>query len=97
METNTPHHVHDCDQCIYLGSNKLAFDEEREQWDYYFCEKCDGGTLIARYGINGDYLSWPINLYKMNRENILKQAPNYEIEKAYKLYEIYYKLVGSTI
>jgi hypothetical protein len=41
-----PKHEHDCDACVYLGS---------DQWyDYYFCPRGDQ-TLIARYGPDGQY------------------------------------------
>jgi len=41
---------HDCDCCVALG--------EHEEYDLYFCKQ--GGfedTVIARYGVDGDYTS----------------------------------------
>jgi len=42
-----PIHVHDCDECVYLGSE--------DGCDLYYCDR--EPTLIARYGIDGDYMS----------------------------------------
>lgn len=55
-----PFHKHDCDNCIYLGSDEEG-SEENVKTDYYFCHhKGDHpclATLIARYGEYGDYSS----------------------------------------
>jgi len=40
---------HDCDQCKPLG--------EHEEYDLYFCEQNGSPTVIARFGLDGDYLS----------------------------------------
>lgn len=46
----TPRYEHDCAVCRSLGQWK--------QYDLYFCEKqAAGPTVIARYGVGGDYLS----------------------------------------
>ncbi len=63
MEENKtkPFHEHDCDRCIYLGSDEEIIGEESEKNDYYFCHKKDNhpclSTLIARYGEFGNYSS----------------------------------------
>lgn len=44
-----PIHEHDCVRCHYLGS-----DTEYD-FDYYYCP--DEPTLIARYGVDGQYIS----------------------------------------
>jgi len=50
-----PRYTHDCDSCKFLGEHK--------QFDLYFCARCDGGSVIARYGDNGpDYASAPKDL-----------------------------------
>ena len=47
-----PRFTHDCDGCRFLG--------QFERFDLYFCQKCDGGSVIARYGDEGDeYASAP--------------------------------------
>jgi hypothetical protein len=46
--TSTPLYDHDCDACTYLGTV--------DGHDLYFCDGTDK-TLIARYGIDGDYKS----------------------------------------
>jgi hypothetical protein len=33
---------HDCDGCLYLGQD--------EKHDFYYCARCDDGSVIARYG-----------------------------------------------
>lgn len=42
-----PQFEHDCDRCIFLGRH--------EKYDLYFCPT--EPTVIARYGVDGDYLS----------------------------------------
>jgi len=46
-----PRHLHDCDQCIFLGRHNRA--------DLYWCAQGSGDypTLIARYGKHGNYVS----------------------------------------
>lgn len=49
-----PHHTHDCKACISLGD----FSFMGTDYDLYICNKqADGVTLVARYGIDGDYAS----------------------------------------
>lgn len=40
-------HKHDCETCVSLGTH--------ENYDLYYCP--DNPTVIARYGIDGDYIS----------------------------------------
>jgi len=53
MQEETPHHKHDCDDCIFLGRFNCH--------DLYFCKQGGKGfndTLIARYGSEGEaYIS----------------------------------------
>ena len=55
-----PFHQHDCDNCVYLGSDEES-SEEKIKTDYYFCHRQGEhpclATLIARYGEHGDYSS----------------------------------------
>jgi hypothetical protein len=49
-----PAYQHDCDVCQFLGSYK----HDEKWYDLYYCERCDDGTVLARYGDDGpDYLS----------------------------------------
>lgn len=38
---------HDCDQCVFLGT--------QGRYDLYYCNA--NPTVIARYGVYGDYIS----------------------------------------
>jgi hypothetical protein len=45
-----PRYPHNCSSCVPLG--------EHEEYDLYFCKQ--GGvmdTVIARYGVDGEYVS----------------------------------------
>lgn len=44
-----PKFKHDCDACKFLDTRFLGFD----YYDWYYCAKCDEGTMIARYGDEG--------------------------------------------
>ncbi len=81
-----PFHNHDCNSCIYLGSTLEKDHNGHEKLDFYFCPRCDEGTLISRYGECGDYTSWPLDMYLSRREEIIKNRANYSIEKAYEAY-----------
>ena len=51
-----PYFVHDCDECIYLGSYNIEGDKR----DFYTCGKQGYWTYIARHGSKGsEYLSYP--------------------------------------
>lgn len=58
LEKQKPLYTHDCDDCIYLGSDEIR--------DYYFCEKhsiAKSGSLIIRLGNNPrDYFSMPVEI-----------------------------------
>lgn len=58
-----PRFQHDCDSCLHLATIRL------QRWfDLYFCERCDGGTLIARFSSEGpDYSSYPIGIWETTR------------------------------
>jgi hypothetical protein len=40
-------YLHDCEECVFLGTH--------ERYDLYFCAATP--TVIARYGVEGDYIS----------------------------------------
>ena len=52
--TKTPYHAHDCNRCVYLGS-ELYKDEI--PFNYYYCDMEIGIELIARHDIEGAYMS----------------------------------------
>lgn len=64
----TPRYLHDCADCVYLGS---APDETGEVWDLYACQQGrndDGAarlpTLLLRWGSGGgEYTSSPVMLF----------------------------------
>lgn len=59
-------HKHDCSKCNYLGSEVFGSDN----FDYYSCEdKIDGITLIARFGEDGSYSSFPKTFIDATRQN----------------------------
>ncbi len=57
-EKQKPLYQHDCEDCIYLGSDEIR--------DYYFClehSPFDSGTLIIRLGnYPSDYFSMPVKV-----------------------------------
>lgn len=54
-----PRFTHDCDGCVFLGRLVDAGTDT----DVYFCERCDGGSLILRYASEGSqYASMPVAL-----------------------------------
>ena len=57
-EKQKPLYQHDCEDCIYLGSDEIR--------DYYFClehSSFDSGTLIIRLGnYPSDYFSMPVKV-----------------------------------
>lgn len=67
-------HEHDCECCQFNG----MFNE----FDLYYCPNCDDGTLIARYGVDGDYISTPLSLV----DTYLTKA-NHPIAAAYTAYK----------
>lgn len=49
-------HEHDCDCCTFLGNYK----DEFATYDLYHCDQqglSKRPTVVARYGVDGDYLS----------------------------------------
>jgi hypothetical protein len=60
----TPKYEHDCDSCLYLGTE--CFDNQF--FDMYFCPRCDEGSLIARYSSDGpSYTSYPLFVWEPRR------------------------------
>jgi hypothetical protein len=52
----TPRYQHDCDGCQFQGQHTVGETEV----DAYWCPKCDGGSVILRYGDDGpEYASSP--------------------------------------
>lgn len=58
LERQKPLYKHDCEDCIYLGSDEIR--------DYYCCiehSMSDSGSLIIRLGNQpSDYFSMPVNV-----------------------------------
>lgn len=87
-----PFHKHDCDVCIYLGSEEVYNKSGSGPYDFYYCPsskaKVTGSkeTLIARYGINNNYTSEELSWYLERREALLKSLPNWGLHKAYDYY-----------
>jgi hypothetical protein len=79
---DNPAYKHDCTKCIFLGKHRYT---DGRIVDLYYCEKCDGGTGIARFGNNGsDYASAPRCVVdQLNENNLVRIA----IEKYDKLME----------
>ena len=51
-----PKFVHDCEQCVYLGSHTLYGYGRHTGYDFYYCQRV--GSLIARFGDESpDYVS----------------------------------------
>lgn len=49
-----PIYEHDCETCIYMGRVTM----KKRKFDLYYCGYREGrSTVIARYGVLGDYLS----------------------------------------
>ncbi len=68
---------HDCDSCVYLGTEGKL--------DFYYCEKCDGGTIIGRYSSRGaDYASTPLSMYLRDKD---ERPLSYWGHQAYRLYK----------
>lgn len=51
-----PHHEHDCEDCLYVGSRRLVHIEGEPQiWhDFYVCP-AEPLNLVYRWGDQGDY------------------------------------------
>jgi hypothetical protein len=62
----TPTFQHDCDACRFLGTVTGPNPYHAGLpyvWDLYFCERSDGGSVIARHSDEGcEYLSTPVKL-----------------------------------
>jgi len=59
-----PTFPHNCDACILLGADVGH--------DYYFCPRCDGGTLVSRYGeVDREYFSLPADIVMMDVNRFL--------------------------
>jgi len=54
--TITPIHEHDCECCKFCGN----YVSKGELFDLYFCPTEQ--SLIARYGVDGDYMSMDVTL-----------------------------------
>ena len=66
MEGKKPKWSHDCTGCRFLGRYVPPMNSPMDKpvvRDLYFCDKSDGGTVIARYGDDGpDYSSLPLTV-----------------------------------
>jgi hypothetical protein len=64
-----PRYTHDCDACQFVG--------HVDRYDVHFCKRCDGGTIIMRYGSDGpQYASAPLFVLDKNpdAEGILRRG-----------------------
>lgn len=64
-----PRHRHDCDDCEFLGvaDGTNPGGDDSDDFDLWFCARCDEGSLIARYGNDGpNYISSPISILRRN-------------------------------
>lgn len=62
--------THDCDSCVFVG--------QHGDHDVWFCPRCDGGSLIARYGNEGsEYASTPLFCLRPEHIAFLKKNPDY--------------------
>jgi len=55
-------YVHDCEECVYLGTADLppSGGEDGGICDFYYCDKATYRTFIARFGNEGhEYVSYP--------------------------------------
>lgn len=82
-ESMVPHHQHDCDACIYLGSSTKQSSwlppDSNQAWDFYYCPATIGdGSIIARHGEYGDYYSSDLAMFKTRPRD-----PDYPLEWAY--------------
>lgn len=51
-------YIHDCENCIFLGH---SYTKGRP--DLYYCDRADGGSVLARYSNElSDYSSSPISI-----------------------------------
>lgn len=72
-----PLYKHDCNGCIHLGTE--------DKLDFYYCAKCDGGTIIARWSSRGpDYASTPLDMYLQYKDT---RPLSYWGHQAYNLYK----------
>lgn len=81
MKSTEPRYTHDCDSCVFLG----RYHNGGKTFDLYYCRRCDGGSLLARYGSkDSSYMSAPFSVllyagYEWN--NPLVVAACRQIEK----------------
>ncbi len=58
-QDHAPQHEHDCDRCVFIKNGLVAGGLQ----DWWLCPSAvapDGGSLIARFGVDGDYASFPV-------------------------------------
>lgn len=84
VKRNTAVHAHDCDQCIYLGTEISEIKDPIKVtsiYDLYYCGSQKGRpTLIARNGEQGDYASGGVFSWE-GRNPMLKKAREAAIKK----------------
>lgn len=54
-------HTHDCECCVLVGRADCS-GHSGVKHDVYLCGEGERGTLVARYGQDGDYASFPVAL-----------------------------------
>lgn len=72
---------HDCDDCKYLGTvegphPRLALPNPvKVAYDLHFCQRCDGGSVIARYSNEpSNYVSSPLSMLHIDAHPALMWA-----------------------
>lgn len=72
---STPRYQHNCYLCQFLGivdGNNPFYLGNPEQFDLYFCPGTEGGgSVIARYGVAGEYMSCPIESIHQGSQSAL--------------------------
>lgn len=69
----TKAHEHDCDDCKYIATvqmqNCIDYSSDTK-FDLYICEKQprDHSDIIARFGVDGEYMSFPIYLVESSEK-----------------------------
>lgn len=80
MNNFKPVHDHDCDACTYLKTVNI----DNRVYDLYHClQGSTRHTVIARYGVDGDYLSG----LSCSDDGILRRAAYAAIEAGLLTYK----------
>lgn len=102
-EGHTPFHQHDCDRCIFVRNGTVS----GRPHDWYIClveafSSSNGGSLIARFGKDGDYNSFPVaTILTWNEQperNFGGMAPDGFVQQGRALLaELGYRMMGGQV